>query len=126
DSPESHELFSKASKHSIDLIHLVTPATERSRIHKMKKNSSGFIYYVTSFGVTGERKDFSLDLEERIQYVRKDLGLPIAAGFGISTPDQAAKISKFSDGVIIGSSIQKIIEDHGANPEICAEKLETY
>ncbi|WCL48727.1 tryptophan synthase subunit alpha [Leptospira sp. GIMC2001] len=126
DSPESHELFSKASKYAIDLIHLVTPATEKSRIHKMKKNSSGFIYYVTSFGVTGERKDFSLDLEERIQYVRKDMGLPIAAGFGISTPDQAAKISKFSDGVIIGSSIQKIIEDHGSNLEICAEKLEIY
>jgi tryptophan synthase alpha chain len=126
DSPETEVLFESASRLSIDLIHLVTPATEKSRIRKMKLNSSGFVYYVTSFGVTGERSDFSQDLEERIRMVRNEMGLPVSAGFGISTPDQAAKIGKFSDGIIIGSSIQRIIEDNGSNPDVCAKKLEEY
>lgn len=126
DTQESELLFQIAKEHKVDLIHLITPATEKSRIQKMKKNSSGFIYYVTSFGVTGERKDFSLDLEERIQYVRKEMNLPVCAGFGISTPDQAAKISQFSDGVIIGSSIQRIIEENSENSSSCAQKLEDY
>jgi tryptophan synthase alpha chain len=126
DSKESETIFKIAENYKVDLIHLITPATEKSRIHKMKKNSSGFIYYVTSFGVTGERKDFSLDLEERIQYVRKEMNLPVCAGFGISTPDQAAKISQFSDGVIIGSSIQRIIEENSENSSSCSQKLEEY
>jgi tryptophan synthase alpha chain len=126
DSPESEDFFHIAAKYEIDLIHLVTPATEKSRIHKMKRNSSGFIYYVTSFGVTGERTDFSDDLKERIEYVRKDLNLPVCAGFGISTPEQANRISQFADGVIIGSSIQRIIEENGSDPKICEKKLSEY
>lgn len=126
DSYESIELFSKAKKYRIDLIHLVTPATEKKRIELMKRNSSGFVYYVTSFGVTGERSAFSTDLEERIQWVRKEMRLPVCAGFGISTPDQADKISKFADGVIIGSSIQRIIEENGKNPSECKKKLTEY
>lgn len=126
DSPESRILFDAAKLLSIDLIHLVTPATDKSRIRKMKQNSSGFVYYVTSFGVTGERATFSQDLEERIQMVRTEMGLPVSAGFGISSPEQALKIGKFSDGVIIGSTIQRIIEEHGAKPSLCVQKLEEF
>jgi tryptophan synthase alpha chain len=126
DSNESKVLFSKAEKYEVDLIHLITPATEKKRIELMKKNSSGFVYYVTSFGVTGERTGFSTDLEERIQWVRKEMKLPVCAGFGISTPEQADRISKFSDGVIIGSSIQRIIEENSGNPTECKKKLTDY
>lgn len=126
DSPESDELFKVSNRHEIDLIHLVTPATEKKRLEKMKKTSSGFIYYVTSFGVTGERTGFSQDLEERIQWVRKEMKLPVCAGFGISTPEQADKISRYSDGVIIGSTIQRIIEDNSGKPEETVQKLKDY
>jgi tryptophan synthase alpha chain len=126
DSPESQELYSKANQFQISLIHLVTPATEKSRIRKLKSSAGGFIYYVTSFGVTGERQDFSKDLESRISWVRKEVGIPVCAGFGISTPEQANKISQYSDGIIIGSSIQRIIEEFGKNPEDCAKRLEEY
>jgi len=126
DTPESEELFSEAILKGFDLIHLVTPATEKKRIREMKKTSSGFIYYVTSFGVTGERVGFSEDLEKRICWVRKEMRIPVACGFGISTPEQAQKISQFADGVIIGSAIQRIIEQYGSDTKICMQKLKEY
>lgn len=126
DSPESEILFAQAKKHRIDLIHLVTPATEKSRIKKMKKNSSGFVYYVTSYGVTGERSDFSTDVEERVAWVREEMGLPVCAGFGISNAEQARRFAKFADGVIIGSSIQRIIEENQNDPDRCCKLLEDF
>jgi len=111
DTRESKELFLELRKKDMDLIHLVTPASQKKRIQALKDTASGFIYYVTSFGVTGERREFSIDLEEKIQNLRRLLQLPICAGFGISTPEQAKSIGAFSDGIIIGSAIQRIIEE---------------
>lgn len=111
DTDESKELFSALRKRDMDLIHLVTPATTKKRMEDISKTSSGFIYYVTSFGVTGERREFSVDLKERIDFLRKVMKLPICAGFGISTPEQANQISQYADGIIIGSAIQRIIEE---------------
>lgn len=92
----------------------------------MKSFASGFIYYVTSYGVTGERRALAVGLKERIQMVRNKVGLPVCAGFGISTADQAKEISTYANGVIIGSAVQKIIEESGSNREVCISKLFTY
>jgi tryptophan synthase alpha chain len=116
----------EAKKNEINLIQMITPATSNERILSLKKFASGFIYYVTSYGVTGERKNFDKDLEKRISEVKKKLSIPVCAGFGISNSFQAKEISKFSDGIIIGSAIQRIIEENLANVDLCAKKLFEY
>ncbi|MCB1143421.1 MAG: tryptophan synthase subunit alpha [Leptospiraceae bacterium] len=126
DSKDYKMLFTEAEKAKISLITMITPATKPSRIRSMKKYASGFVYYVTSFGVTGVRTEFSLNLEERINMVREILNIPVLAGFGISTPDQAREISKISDGIIIGSAIQKIIESNISSSENCRIELSDY
>ncbi|MBM9500221.1 tryptophan synthase subunit alpha [Leptospira sp. 201903071] len=126
DTPEAEEFFTQLEKRKIDFIHLVTPATTEDRIRSMKSLASGFIYYVTSYGVTGERRALADGLEERIKFVKKVVSLPVCAGFGISTADQSKEISRYADGVIIGSAVQRIIEEFGSNRESCAEKLFAY
>ncbi|GBF50718.1 tryptophan synthase subunit alpha [Leptospira ryugenii] len=126
DTQESEDLFAALEKRDMDLIHLITPATTKRRVQALKKTSSGFIYYVTSFGVTGERREFSLDLEERIRSLKEILQLPICAGFGISSPEQASQIAHYADGIIIGSAIQRIIEESGADTVACCQKLSEY
>ncbi len=122
DTKESEDLFKELRKRDMDLIHLVTPATTKKRMTALRETSSGFIYYVTSFGVTGERREFSLDLESRINHLKDFLKLPICAGFGISTPEQASSIGKFADGVIIGSAIQRIIEENEGDQTVSSLK----
>lgn len=126
DTPESERIFHLGKSRGINLIHLVTPSTSAKRIKSMRGLTGGFVYYVTSFGVTGERKEFSADLKDRIEFVKAELKLPVCAGFGISTPEHAKLMSEFSDGVIIGSAVQKIIEEHGNSPEVCKSRLQEY
>ncbi|TGK17159.1 tryptophan synthase subunit alpha [Leptospira fluminis] len=126
DAIESEELFQSLKKRGIDLIHLVTPATKPERMKGIRHFASGFVYYVTSYGVTGERKSVSEGLEERIRLTKKTFSLPVCAGFGISTSEQAAQISEYADGIIIGSAVQRIIEENGKNRETCMEKLREF
>ncbi|MEI7014766.1 tryptophan synthase subunit alpha [Leptospira licerasiae] len=126
DTPETDELFKSLKRRGVDLIHLVTPATPLNRMKGIRDFASGFIYYVTSYGVTGERKSISADLEERIKTTKEVFSLPVSAGFGISAPDQAKEISQYADGIIIGSAVQRIIEENGSNPSLCRKKLEEY
>ena len=86
-------------------------------------DATGFIYVVSSLGVTGMRSEIKTDLNAIIEDIRDACDLPVAVGFGINTPEQASKISKISDGVIVGSAIVKIIEEHG---EDAAEALKEY
>jgi tryptophan synthase alpha chain len=126
DSKDSKFVFSMAKESEIDIIHLITPASSKERIAAIKKIASGFIYYVTSYGVTGERSNFAQDLKKRIESVKKTLMLPICAGFGISTAEQAKTISAYSDGIIIGSAIQRIIEEKSSHVDACARALNEY
>ena len=75
--------------------------------------ATGFIYVVSSLGVTGMRSEIKTDLKSILSDIREVTDLPLAVGFGINTPEQAAEISKIADGVIVGSAIVKIIEEHG-------------
>ncbi|MEM7180036.1 MAG: tryptophan synthase subunit alpha [Spirochaetota bacterium] len=126
DSKDSQKVFTLAERYKIDIINLITPSTPLSRMRKMKKVASGFIYYVTSFGVTGVRTAFADNLSERVQIVKDTLQIPVCAGFGISRPEQAREISQYADGIIIGSAVQKIIEKYAENPDECNRQLGRY
>jgi tryptophan synthase alpha chain len=85
------------------------------RIQMIAKEAAGFLYCVSSLGVTGIRSEIKTDIANMIEQVKKASDIPCAVGFGISTPEQAKNISSVADGVIVGSAIVKIIEDYGRN-----------
>jgi len=106
---EAHEF---SSKHGIDLVHLVAPTSE-DRIKKIAASAEGYLYIVSSLGVTGIRSEIKTDLNSIINAAKEAAKVPLAVGFGINTPEQAAEISKLADGIIVGSAIVKIIAQHG-------------
>jgi tryptophan synthase alpha chain len=108
-----------ALKYGVDLISLIAPTSE-ARIKKIAANASGFIYLVSSMGVTGVRGAITTDLASIVAAVRQAAAVPAAVGFGIHTPEQAALMARIADGVIVGSAIVKIVAEHGeaAGPHI--------
>jgi tryptophan synthase alpha chain len=109
---ESAEVKVHAAKHGVDLISLIAPTSE-DRVREIAQNASGFIYLVSSMGVTGIRSEIKTDLSAIAGAVRQVTQTPVAVGFGIHAPEQAREISKIADGVIVGSAIVKIIAQHG-------------
>jgi tryptophan synthase alpha chain len=89
----------------LDLIRLVAPTTPPERVRAIAAQASGFLYYVSRTGVTGVRDELSAGLEEEIRRVREASDLPVAVGFGISTPEQAARVARLADGVVVGSAV---------------------
>ena len=119
---EKGEIAEIARKNDVDVISLIAP-TSKERIQKIAADASGFIYIVSSLGVTGMRSEIKTDLNSIIEDIRDVCDLPLAVGFGINTPEQSRDIAKIADGVIVGSAIVKIIEEHGEN---AAEPLKEY
>ncbi|MDR2583819.1 MAG: tryptophan synthase subunit alpha [Fibromonadaceae bacterium] len=119
---ERKEVHEFSSKHGIDLIPLVAPTSE-DRIKKIAASAEGYLYVVSSLGVTGIRSEIKTDLDSIISVAKEAAKVPLAVGFGINTPEQAAKISKIADGVIVGSAIVKIIAQHG---KISAKPVSEY
>ncbi len=113
---EKGELLPFATANGVDVISLIAP-TSKDRITQIAKDATGFIYVVSSMGVTGVRSEITTNLSDIINTIRSVTDTPIAVGFGISTPEQAQEIAKYADGVIVGSAIVKIIEKHGLNAE---------
>lgn len=111
---EKAELQSVAQKYDIDVISLIAPTSEQ-RIQMIAKEAQGFVYEVSSLGVTGVRSEIKTDLESMTRAVKSATDIPVAIGFGISTPEQAKKYFAVADGVIVGSAIVKIIAQHGKN-----------
>ena len=111
---EKEEILDVATKNDVDVISLIAP-TSKQRIQKIAADATGFIYVVSSLGVTGMRSEIKTDLNAIISDIRDVTDLPLAVGFGINTPEQATEISKIADGVIVGSAIVKIIEKYGEN-----------
>ncbi len=109
---EKEELVSISSKYGVDYISLIAPTSE-NRIQKIAKEATGYIYVVSSLGVTGMRKEITTDIGKMVENIRKVTDVPIAIGFGINTPKQAATYSAIADGVIVGSAIVKKIGEHG-------------
>jgi len=103
-----------ASKHGIDLISLIAPTSE-ARIKEIAKTAAGFIYLVSSMGVTGVRSEITTDLASITAAIKSVTNVPVAIGFGIHTKEQAAQMSRIADGVIVGSAIVKIAAQYGEN-----------
>lgn len=109
---EKEEFLPQCKKYGVDLISLIAPTSE-NRIAMIAKEADGFIYLVSSLGVTGTRSEISTDLRSIVDVIRQNTSVPCAIGFGISTPEQAKKMADIADGAIVGSAIIKIIEQYG-------------
>lgn len=109
---EKDEIADECKNHDVDIISLIAP-TSRDRIKMIAKEATGFIYCVSSLGVTGVRSDINTDLGEMVKLVRETTDVPCAFGFGIVTPEQAEYVAKYSDGAIVGSAIVKIVAKYG-------------
>ena len=109
---EKGEFQPICAKYGVDLISLITP-TSNERIAMIAREAEGFLYIVSSLGVTGTRSEITTDLASIVKVVREHTDIPCAIGFGISTPEQAQKMAALSDGAIVGSAIIKLIEKHG-------------
>ncbi|NLV17691.1 MAG: tryptophan synthase subunit alpha [Syntrophomonadaceae bacterium] len=109
---QQQEAADPAAEYGIEVIALVAP-TSSERISRIAKDAKGFIYLVSSLGVTGVRNEIKTDIRARVEELRAVTSLPIAVGFGISTPEQAAEYSQYADGVIVGSAIVSLIGEYG-------------
>ena len=108
-----------AKQYGLDMISLIAPTSE-DRIAMIAREATGFIYIVSSLGVTGVRSEITTDIGSMVKLVKENTDIPCAVGFGISTPEQAAKMAGLSDGAIVGSAIIKIIGQYGKEsaPEV--------
>ena len=109
---EKEEFDPICKRYGLDLISLVAPTSE-DRIAKVAGEASGFVYVVSSLGVTGVRSEITTDIGAMVKLIRASTKLPCAVGFGISTPEQAKKMASLSDGAIVGSAIVKLIAQYG-------------
>lgn len=109
---EKDEFLPVCRRYGVDLISLIAPTSE-NRIAMIAKEAEGFLYIVSSLGVTGARSEIKTDLASIVDVVRQNTDIPCAIGFGISTPEQARKMAGISDGAIVGSAIIKILEKYG-------------
>lgn len=109
---EKDEIADECKNHDVDIISLIAP-TSHDRIKMIAKEATGFIYCVSSLGVTGVRSDVNTDLGGMVKLVRETTDVPCAFGFGIATPEQAEYVAKYSDGAIVGSAIEKIVAKYG-------------
>ena len=111
---ERDEFAEVFDRYGIDLISMIAPTSE-DRIAMIAKEAKGFLYMVSSLGVTGTRSEITTDIGAMTALVKKNSKVPCAVGFGISTPEQAAKMAALSDGAIVGSAIIKLIAKHGTD-----------
>ncbi len=106
----SNELLIESKKSTIDLIRLATPTTNKSRLDKILKASTGFIYYVSITGITGSKINKLLDIKKSYLFLKKYINIPVVVGFGINSTKKAFEISKYADGIVVGSDLIKEIE----------------
>ena len=122
---EKEEFISLCHKYGVDLVSLIAPTSE-NRIAMIAKEAEGFLYIVSSLGVTGTRSEIKTDLTSVVKAVRENTDVPCAIGFGISTPEQAGRMAGISDGVIVGSAIIKLFEKYGKDaPEHIGEYVKS-
>lgn len=109
---EKEEAEIPASVHGVNVISMIAP-TSGERIRQIAAHAKGFLYVVSSLGVTGVRSEINTDIASMVEEIRKATDIPCCIGFGISTPEQAAQMAAVSDGVIVGSAVVRIIEQYG-------------
>ncbi len=109
---EKGEFLSICRQYGLALISLIAP-TSKSRVGRIAKEAEGFLYIVSSLGVTGMRSEIKTDIASIVKVIRRNTDIPCAIGFGISTPEQAKEMADIADGVIVGSAIIKLLEKYG-------------
>ncbi len=114
------ELVPALREQGVDSIYLLAPTSTRDRVRRAARASSGFIYYVSRTGVTGERTALAPDLVRDVKRMRRKLGLPLAVGFGISSAAQVAAVGDIADGVVVGSALVRLIEENLGKPGLPA------
>lgn len=119
---ERGELLPHCRKYGVTLIPMIAP-TSGERIRMIASEAEGFVYCVSSMGVTGVRRDLGGFAREMVRLVKEVKDIPCAIGFGISTPEQAASMAEFADGVIVGSAIVKLVGQYGAE---CVQQVTDY
>jgi tryptophan synthase alpha chain len=123
-TPDEKQFFQSENapidRHGLNQVFLVAPTSTEERIKMISQASSGFIYLVSSVGITGKRKEISPQTAEQVKTIRKYSKLPIQIGFGITTPDQAAEVAQIADGIIIGSANVDMI---AKSPKTCVKKV---
>lgn len=120
--PEEGErdLIPALREQGVDTIFLLSPTSTRDRINKVGESSTGFVYYVSRTGVTGERTALPEDLVRDVKRLRRRLDQPLAVGFGISTPQQVAAVGEIADGVVVGSALVRLIEENADDPALAS------
>ena len=109
---EDEDLINELNKNQIDLIRLITPTTDEGRLKLILKNASGFLYFVSVMGITGQKSADLNELEKSVIFIKKYTNLPVVPGFGIKNSTDVNNICKIADGAVVGSSIIKIIEEN--------------
>lgn len=122
---EAEEFLGFANEKKLDMIFLLAPTSTPDRVQRIGGVSKGFIYYVSLTGTTGTKEALSKNLEEKVSAIKAKVKLPVLVGFGISGPEQAREVAQYSDGVIIGSAIVKLIESH-SNPVERNQKIAEF
>lgn len=115
---ESGELRRFTDREGIDFISLIAPTTDDERIGKIAKRASGFLYCISLTGVTGTAKPEVSHIRQDMERIRKVSALPVAVGFGISTPEQAREIAPLADGIVVGSAVVRLIEENSGKPDL--------
>jgi len=111
----------------VDSVYLLAPTSTPARVKIVAEASSGFVYYVSRTGVTGVQKDLTSELQKEVKKIRRKVDLPLAVGFGISSPEQVSAVGKVADGVVVGSALVRLVEEnHGREdlPELLAGEVE--
>jgi tryptophan synthase alpha chain len=112
--PEEDDALGPALRSAgVDLIRLATPTTDAARLPAVLEGSSGFLYYVSVAGITGKQQAAVQSIEENVARLKRSTALPVAVGFGVRTPEQAAEIAGVADGVVVGSALVEIVGEHG-------------
>ena len=123
---EDEELISELNSNQIHLIRLITPTTDEERLKLIIKNASGFLYYVSVMGITGQKSADLNELEKSVTFIRKFTNLPIIPGFGIKNSIDVNNICKIADGAVVGSSLIKIIEENLNNKEKMISQINKF
>ena len=123
---EDEELINELKENNIDLIRLITPTTDKDRLKLILNNASGFLYYVSVMGTTGQKSANISELEKSVSFIKKYTNMPVIPGFGIKNAQDVNNICKIADGAVVGSSIIKIIEENINNKDLMLKKIDHF
>jgi len=122
---EAAELYQPAHACGLDMIFLLAPTSDEGRVRAVLERASGFVYYVSMTGVTGSKGIDTTEVEVMVTRLRALCPLPIGVGFGITSPQEAARVAGFADAVVVGSAIVRLIEDHHDDPRL-VQRVEDF